>query len=111
MGKLIYKCLEPFKFNFQGMECNLEIDISKCYENGNKKVVIKKKKENIGSFLFATISQYAPGIYLEEDEFVLYHWEMYDELIRHLLERTDYFENTHKVVETELGVSPVLKLR
>lgn len=111
MGKLIYKCLKPFRFNFQGLECKLEIDVSKNYENGNRKVMIKKKKENLGSFLFATISQYIPGIELEEDEFVLYYWEMYDELIQYLLKETDYFENTYKVVETEFGLSPVLKLR
>ncbi|WP_320047003.1 hypothetical protein [uncultured Ilyobacter sp.] len=111
MGKLVYKCLKPFKFNFQGLECNLEIDISGCYEDGSKKVLIKKRKDELRSFPFATISQYAPGIQLEEDEFVLYHWEMYDELIRYLLEKTNYFENTHKVVETELGISPVLRIR
>ncbi len=106
-----FKCLKPFKFNFEGLECDLEFDLSKCYEDGSRIVRVKKRKNEKIAFPFATLSQHIPGVELEEDEFVLNNWDMYIKLVNFLLDETDYFHVTEKTVATSYGESPIWKLK
>ena len=106
-----YNCLKPFKFDFEGLECDLEFDLSKCYEDGSTIVRIKKRKNEKIAFPFATLSQYIPDVELEENEFILNDWDLYVKLIDFLADETDYFTVTDKVVKTTSREIPIWKLR
>lgn len=101
---------KPFEFTVFGIVSILEIDTNHKHEGGRNSVrVLKKKGENI-YLPFATISQDMPHVELEDGEFVVNNWNVYDEILDFLLEELKYFKDTEKRVVSKYGESPIWKI-
>lgn len=107
----IYKKSKPFDFNFQGLECNLELCFNKKYENGHSIVRVLKIKSPSAAFLFATLSQDLPHLKLSTDEFILNNNPLYEEFIQYLIDEKKYFQNTGKKAFGKYGETSILKIK
>lgn len=103
------KRFEQFDFNYQGLECKLEINLDKKYDNGTDIVRVLKRKDEKRAFIFATLSCEPYDFKLKEGEFILNCNPLYEELIEFVKNEICLIEETGEMTMSENGEAPIMR--